>query len=162
VKEFRQTKEPTVQPLPSPVEERLNRALERVASVLTSIVALGLILFVVLALVSVAMAAVKPVLSHRDFARGAIDGLDGAFLVIILLELVHTTLSRGPVTRQVQEFLVVGITVGVRSGLEIAAVRGGDLRALPINLAINALGVLILVAALWLVRRLDRDRDGNS
>jgi len=35
---------------------------------------------------------------------------DTAFLTIILVELLHTVLSRGPIGRQVQEFLVIGIT----------------------------------------------------
>ena len=105
------------------------------------------------ALVGTARAALEPLLAHRDFMHAAIEGLDGAFLVIILLELVHTTLSRGPVTRQLQEFLVVGITSSVRSGLEVAAERGGGAQSISINLAINALGVLILVAALWLIRQ---------
>jgi hypothetical protein len=85
--------------------------------------------------------------------RAVIEGLDDAFLVIILLELLHTVLSRGPVTRRVQEFLVVGITAGIRSGLEISAERGGDSRGIASSLAIDALGVLMLVGALWLVRQ---------
>lgn len=148
-----QTSEPTIQPPPTTVERRLNRGLERTASLMASLVALLLILLVVVALIGTARAAVEPLLARHDFMHAAIDGLDGAFLVIILLELVHTTLSRGPVTRQLQEFLVVGITSSVRSGLEVAAERGGGAQSVAINLAINAFGVLILVTALWLIRQ---------
>jgi PPOX class probable F420-dependent enzyme len=134
------------------IERRLNQALERMASLLTSTVALLLIALVALALVAMVRATVEPLLDRRDFTRAAIDGLDGAFLVIILLELVHTTLSRGPVSRQLQEFLVVGVTSAVRSGLEIAADHGAD-TPVSMKLAVNALGVLILVGAFWLVRQ---------
>jgi hypothetical protein len=40
----------------------------------------------------------------------------------------------------------------VRSGLEVAANRG-DARTVGVNLAIDAAAVLLLVAALWLVRQ---------
>ncbi|HKO24856.1 MAG TPA: hypothetical protein VJY65_08970, partial [Chloroflexota bacterium] len=84
----------------------------------------------------------------------ALKGIDGAFLAIILLELLHTTLSRGPISQQLQEFLVIGITAAVRHGLELAASgRGSNPREVVINLAINALGALVLIAGLWLVRQ---------
>jgi len=69
----------------------------------------------------------------------------------------------------VQEFLVIGITSAVRHGLTVAAnvngrtgagartsglaASGGSARDVGVNLAVNAAGVLILVAALWLVRQ---------
>jgi phosphate starvation-inducible membrane PsiE len=156
--------EPTIQPPPTKVERHLNRVLERTASVLTSLVAMLLILFVAIALVGTVSAAAEPLVHEHDFMRAAIDGLDGAFLVVILLELVHTTLSRGPVSRQVQEFLVVGITSAVRSGLEVAANRGGGpAQPTAVSLAINASGVLILVAAFWLIRqRLHAERTQDA
>ncbi|MEI9885780.1 MAG: hypothetical protein WDN08_04625 [Rhizomicrobium sp.] len=81
-------------------------------------------------------------------------GVNSAFLAIILLELVHTTVSRGPMTQQVQEFLIIGVTVGVRSGLEVAAgaPQNGP-REVAINLVLNAAAVLILVIALCHLRR---------
>jgi phosphate starvation-inducible membrane PsiE len=151
--ESAETAEPTIQPAPTDLERRLNRGLERTASLLTSLVALLLILFVAIALMGTVRGAAEPLIREHDFMRAAINGLDGAFLVIILLELVHTTLSRGPVTRQLQEFLVVGITSAVRSGLEVAAERGGGAQAIALSLAINASAVLILVGALWLIRQ---------
>ena len=75
-------------------------------------------------------------------------------LAIILLELLHTTLTRSSIIRQLQEFLVIGITAGVRYSLEVAASGGGsNPRDVVIDLTINAGAVLILVAALWLVRQ---------
>jgi phosphate starvation-inducible membrane PsiE len=143
-----------IQPPPSRFEHRCNIALERTASVLTSVVAFLLIVFVVIALVGVVVAAAKPILERRDFLDSAVQGIVGAFLAIILLELVHTTVTRGPVTRQLQEFIIVGITASVRSGLEVAAeARMRDPREVVTSLAINAVGVLVLVCALWLVRR---------
>jgi hypothetical protein len=135
------------------METRLNRGLARVAGVLTSLVAALLLLFVAIALAGTALSLIRPLFGHGDLMRAVIEGLDDAFLVIILLELLHTTLSRGPVTHRVQEFLVVGITAGVRSGLELSAERGGDSRTIAGSLALDALGVLMLVGALWLVRQ---------
>lgn len=146
--------EPMIQPRPSPVEHRFNATLERMASMLTSVVALLLIVFVVIALVGVVLAAIAPILDKHDYLEAAVRGIVGAFLAIILLELVHTTLTRGPVTRQVQEFLVVGITASVRAGLEVAAeARTREARDVVTSLAINSVGVLMLVCALWLIRR---------
>jgi phosphate starvation-inducible membrane PsiE len=145
--------EEPVQPPASHPEERYNRLLERATSVLTSVVASVLLVFVVLALAGVAVAALEPLVRAHDFTRAAIDGLDGAFLVIILLELVHTTLSRGPLARQLQEFLVIGITSGVRAGLEGVAQRGTEMRTLSTTLALDAVAVLVLVIAFCLVRQ---------
>jgi predicted PurR-regulated permease PerM len=146
--------EPSIQAPPTHLESRFNDSLARVANILTSIVAVLLIVFVVIALIGVVIEGVKPIVEHRNFTQAAVQGVNSAFLAIILLELVHTTVSRGPMTRQLQEFLVIGVTVGVRSGLEVAAGAGEhNARDVAINLAINALGVLILVAALVLLRR---------
>lgn len=156
--------EPAIQAEPTTAETHLNRVLERIASILTSLVAGLLILFVVVALIGVVVAAGRPLFEHHDFTEAAIQGVDAAFLAIILLELVHTTLSRGPITRQLQEFLVIGITAGVRSGLEVAAgAREHNPRDVALNLALNAASVLILVGALWLVRqRLRADRGAEK
>jgi hypothetical protein len=149
--------EPTLKPAPSLTEHRIERGLRRAASLLGGIVALLMLALVVVALLGV----VGPVLQASrsgDFGRAAVAGLDSAFLAIIILELVHTTLSRGPVSRQVQEFLVVGITSGVRTGLEVAAESGPSDRVAN-SLAMNALAVLLLAGALWLVRqRLQAER----
>ncbi len=143
--------EPTLKPSPSRVEHVVERGLHRAASVLSSVVAALLLGLVVLALAAVVV-AVYGSLAKGDTNGAVLKGLDAAFLVIILLELVHTTLARGPISSQVQEFLVVGITAAIRSGLELAAEKG-DSRGVVANLAINALGVLFLVGGLWLVRQ---------
>jgi phosphate starvation-inducible membrane PsiE len=145
--------EPRIHAPPSDFERHLNSGLERAASVLTSLVAVLLILFVGIALVGVVRSALGPLVHKHDFSAAAVEGLDAAFLVIILLELVHTTLSRGPVSQQVQEFLVVGITSAVRSGLEVSASHGAGEQSVPVGLVIDAGAVLILVVALWLIRQ---------
>lgn len=156
--------EPTIMAQASEPEERVNRFLEHAASMLTSIVAIFLIVFVLIALVGVVTGVATPLLHGHSFTQAALEGLDSVFLAIILLELLHTTLSRGSVTRQVQEFIAIGITAGVRSGLEVAATsRSGNQREAVTALAINALGVLVLVVALWLVRqRIHIERRGNE
>jgi phosphate starvation-inducible membrane PsiE len=155
--------EPTIHPEPPRAERRWDRALERGAGILTSIVGLMLILFVVVALAGAVQATIEPLVHGQQFTHAAVEGVDAAFLAIILLELVHTTLSKGPISRQLQEFLVIGATSGVRSGLEVAAgARGADPRQTVIALAIDSLGVLLLVIALWLVRQHFGDESGAA
>jgi phosphate starvation-inducible membrane PsiE len=142
-------------PVPSQrFEDRLSRAVERAAGVLTSLIALLLLGFVLVALIGVVGAVWRPLFYGHDYVEAALDGLDGAFLAIILLELVHTTLSRGAITRQLQQFIAIGITAAVRSGLEVAARAGaGNLREFITSVVLNSVGVLVLVAAWWLVRQ---------
>jgi phosphate starvation-inducible membrane PsiE len=144
--------EPRIQPPPLRHEKRFNDALERIASLMTSLVAALLVVFVVIAAGGVVLDAWRALSIDRDLTRAAVTGLNGAFIVIILLELVHTTLSRGPITTQIQEFIVIGITSAIRTGLETAAARGNH-RDTAIDLAITSLAALILVVALWLVRQ---------
>lgn len=155
----RDSDEPRIQPPPSTVEARLNRALERLSSVLSSLVALVLIGLVLVALAGVLIGVHGALLHQRDPRRAVVHGLDATLLAIIVLELVHTTLTRGPMSRQLQEFVAIGITSGVRSGLHIAAAETSSTFEIARDLAFNSLGVLALVAALWLVRhRLHADR----
>jgi len=147
------------------LNERLVGSLRIVEQLLVSVVALLLLGFAALGLFNT-LALVKDALAGGgDYAVIIADGIDAAFLTIILLELLHTVLSRGSIVQQVQEFLVIGITSAVRHGLTVTAsgnraTAGGALqgagssaRDVGINLTINAGGVLVLVAALWLVRQ---------
>src|SRR5689334_11585549 len=129
--------EPSLRAQPTPPEERLIKLFERAESLLTSLIALFLIGFVVVALIAVVWEVRDPLFVDHDFTAAALRGLDATFLAIILLELLHTTLSRGPISQQLQEFLVIGITAVVRHGLDIAAMRG-DPRDVVMNLTINA------------------------
>jgi len=163
-------------------EDRVGRRFEGVERLLIYVVALFLIGFAVLALVdTVTMVWPLIVGKHHDYTAAITDGIDTAFLTIILLELLHTVLSRGPLSRQLQEFLVIGITSAVRHSLEIAiggramqtanvniciplangqkqchnasiTVPAATSHEIVVDLLINAGGVLVLVAALWLVR----------
>jgi hypothetical protein len=120
---------------------------------MTTVVAGLLMVCVAIALVGVGVEAWHP-LRDGDFVGAAVAGLDAAFVVIILLELVHTTLSRGPISSQIQEFLVIGITSAIRSGIETAARRGGGSpRDTAVVIAITSLAALLLVAALALLRQ---------
>src|SRR5262249_23289697 len=132
-------------------EEPVLQGIERIESWLMSAVTFMLIGFVVLAFLAVLMEVKEPLLDG-DLTTAVVKGINGTFLAIILLELLHTTTSRGPISLQLQEFVVIGITVTVRHGLEVAAVRG-DPRDVVVNLAINAFATLLLVAAFWLVRQ---------
>ncbi len=120
---------------------------------LIQIVSLFLVILVLIALVGVVLSLREPLLHNHDFTTAVLDGVNGTFLAVILLELLHTTLSRGPISRQLQEFLVIGVTAGVRHGLELAVeTPQGGARDVVISLAINAVAVLGLVLSLWLVR----------
>ncbi len=106
-----------------------------------------------LALVATAIAIATPLLKpERDYSKAVTGGIDAAFLVIILSELLHTTLSWGPISEQLQEFLVIGVTAAVRHSLELAAGKGNS-RELVLDLTINAVGAVVLVGGLWLVRQ---------
>lgn len=155
--------EPSLRAEPSPPEEHVLQGIERAESLLMSAVTLMLIGFVVLAFLAVLMEVKDPLFVDHDLTTATIKGINGTFLAIILLELLHTTTSRGPISMQLQEFVVIGITVTVRHGLEVAATRG-DPRDVVLNLAINAFATLMLVAAFWLVRqqlRADRREAGQ-
>jgi phosphate starvation-inducible membrane PsiE len=146
--------EPRVQPQLSRPEERLTALYERAESVLTSVVALFLMGFVVVALAAIVAEVRKPLFVDHDFTLAALKGIDASFLAIILLELLHTTLSRGPISQQVQEFLVIGITAAVRHGLELAASGPeSNSRDVVISLVLNSVGAVVLVVGLWLVRQ---------
>ena len=159
------------------LNDRLARGLGVVEQLLVSVVALLLVGFAALGLLNTVALVKDTLVGGGDYAVVIAEGIDAAFLTIILLELLHTVLSRGSLAQQVQEFLVIGITSAVRHGLTVAAnVNGGTgagtgvgagagtrasglatsgaaARDVGVNLAVNAAGVLILVAALWLVRQ---------
>jgi hypothetical protein len=90
----------------SSFEKRLYGSFERAETILTASVAVVLIGLAVLALVDTFVRVISPFLADQhDVTRAVTDGIDAAFLVIILLELLHTILSHGPISQQVQEFL---------------------------------------------------------
>ncbi|HEY8743759.1 MAG TPA: phosphate-starvation-inducible PsiE family protein [Chloroflexota bacterium] len=145
--------EPEVDARPGAAEQRLYRSFEQAETILTASVAIVLIALAMLALLDTFVRVIGPLLSDQhDAVRAVTDGIDAAFLVIILLELLHTILSHGPISQQLQEFLAIGITAAVRHGLGLAA-SSADQHGLVIDLAINSSGVLLLVLALWLVRQ---------
>lgn len=109
----------------------------------------------------------------HDVTRAITVGVDTVFLTVILLELLHTVMSRGPLARQAPDFIIIGITSAIRHGLGLVATSSSDQsvsrvinghaytitvpgstnpRDTVINLAVNSASVLVLVAALWLVR----------
>ena len=148
-----QRHEPKVRAQPSGWERRLFAGYERAESLIMSIVALVLIALAVIALVDTVVQIATPLLAReRDYTKAVTRGIDAAFLVIILTELLHTTLSRGPISEQLQEFLVIGITAAVRHSLELAAGKGNS-REVVLDLTINAVGAVVLVSGLWLVRQ---------
>lgn len=155
----------------SPLLRRLDRLTSAAFAVfhrmLTAGVALALVILALVALWNTAVTIAQS-LSTRDLGAAIAHGVDTVFLTIILLELLHTVITREPLAQQAQDFIVIGLTSAVRFGLSVVATASGSAGAhaphLPvqvsgatprdtvINLAINSASVLLLVGALWLVR----------
>lgn len=141
--------------------------------VLIAVVAVALVILACLALWDT-VATVAANLAANDPRDAITEGVDTVFLTIILLELLHTVINREPLAQQAQDFIVIGLTSAIRYGLGVVATASsssgsvsravshhvqsgsGPATANPrdtvINLAINSASVLLLVAALWLVR----------
>lgn len=156
----------------SPLLRRLDRLTSAAFAVfhrmLTAAVALALVILALIALWNTAVTIAQS-LSTRDLGAAIAHGVDTVFLTIILLELLHTVITREPLAKQAQDFIVIGLTSAVRFGLSVVATASSSADAthaphlpvhlagtLPrdtvINLAINSASVLLLVCALWLVR----------
>src|SRR5437870_1080551 len=80
--------EPSLRAEPSAPEERVIEGFARAESLLTSVVALLLIGFVIVALVAVIAEVKDPLLVNHDFTAATIKGINATFLAIILLELL--------------------------------------------------------------------------
>ncbi len=126
----------------------------QIETFLTFFVGVFIALFVIIALFGVIASMQIPLFVTHDFTQAAINGIDAAFLAIILLELLHTIRSRETPIQQLEEFLIIGVTSAVRHGLEIAATSttASNEMNVVINLGINAGAVLILAIAFWLVK----------
>jgi len=165
--------EPRVRPRANGFDERVTDLAEHIERLLTAVITFFIVGLALLAIGDAVLQVVLNVVQGPEQAQAPgvitarldeaiVSGIDAIFLAIILLELLHTTLSRGPIGQQLQEFLVIGITAAVRHSLELASTgrntpgnKAGSAAAqrdLVINLAINAVGALILVIGLYLVR----------
>ncbi len=89
-------------------------------------VALFLVGFAVLSLVNVIAITWGPIFVEHDYTKAIANGFDAAFMTVILLEVLHTVLSRAALSTLVIEFLVIAITSAVRHSLEIAAASGSE------------------------------------
>lgn len=127
----------------------------KIETLLIFVVGLFIVGFVLIALLGVITEIREPLLITHNFTEAALKGIDVAFLAIILLELLHTIRSQSSLSKQLQEFLIIGITSAVRHGLELAATSstGVNPQSVVINLAINALAVFVLVGALWVAEK---------
>lgn len=147
-------------------ERQARRFFTGAQRVLEYTVAMFLLAFAVVTLVNTAQEALVTVQRARDLTLAVTQGVDAALFVMILLEVLKTMLSRAPAVQRLQEFLVIGIFSAVRYGLEIVASAQGSRVAaeagmpsavshgVVTDLTLNALGILVLVLALWGVRRL--------
>ena len=134
--------------------------------VLEYAVALCLLVFALITLVNTAQEVLTTVRRQHDLTLAVTQGVDAVLFVVILLEVLNTILSRAPAVQRLQEFLVIGILSAVRYGLEIVASAQGSRaatetgiqvnvsRGVVTDLALNAAGILVLVLALWGVRRM--------
>ena len=148
----------------SPLDQQIRRSFVLMRRGLEYSVALFLVVFGLITLLGTVQDLVVAVQRRQDLPLAVTRGVDEVLFIVILLEVLNTILSRSPAVQRLQEFLVVGILPAVRYSLEIVAGAQGlkaasettppydASRALVTNLSINALGILVLVLALWLVR----------
>lgn len=159
--------------LPEQMDAWMQRSFEVIQRLLIAAVGIALVVLSVMALWDTVV-LVHNELQANDITLAITVGVDTVFLTIILLELLHTVMSRGPLARQAPDFIIIGITSAIRHGLGLVASSTGSSetvvrriaghnytivgpgssnpRDLVISLAINSLSVLLLVGALWLVR----------
>jgi spore maturation protein SpmA len=157
------------------LEERLDdwmgQSFALVQRLLITAVAIALVILSVMALWNTFVLVQRETDVH-DLTRAITIGIDAIFLTVILLELLHTVISRVPLAQQAPDFIIIGITSAIRHGLGLVATTSaetvtrrigkhiyqitvpgtGNPRDIVINLVINSGSVLLLVAALWLVR----------
>lgn len=158
--------------LPARIDGRLGAGFAILHRILIAAVALVLVVLAAMALWNTAT-TVETNLARHELSSAVTQGVDAVFLTIILLELLHTVITREPLAQQAEDFIVIGLTSAIRYGLGVVATASGsdsspgatthhlahipvssaaDPRDTVINLAINSASVLLLVAALWLVR----------
>jgi hypothetical protein len=155
------------------VDAWLETSFKLIEHVLIAGVAIALVVLSVMSLWDTVV-VVRDELAVHDITKAITSGIDTAFLTVILLELLHTVIGRQSLARQAPEFIVIGITSGIRHGLGLVATGGvandvitrhigghtftltvpGSGSTLPLveSLAINSGSVFLLVVALWLVR----------
>ena len=106
---------------------------------------------------------------HRDLANRVIDGLNGVLFVVIVLELMTTVVAHFEHAGfQLQPFLIIGISSGVRHILTVGArlslageMTGRVFRQSQIELGVEAGVVLGLGLALFLVRVKEQSQPGE-
>src|SRR5579871_3496384 len=100
--EHEEQNEPVAHSAPT-IDESISGLFEFIERVLIYVVGLFLIGFAILALVDTVVLVKDPIFVEHDYTTAITHGIDAAFLTVILLELLHTVLSRGPLSRQLQE-----------------------------------------------------------
>lgn len=152
----------------------MERSFELIQRVLIAGVAIVLVILSSMALWDTVVLVHEQLVAH-DLTKAITEGVDTVFLTVILLELLHTVISRGSLAQQAPEFIIIGITSAIRHGLGLVASSAGTAetvtrvikghaykltvpgssnpREIVISLTINSGSVLILVLALWLVRQ---------
>lgn len=176
--------EPDGNALTRRIDTGMEKSFAIVQRLLIAAVAIALVVLSVMALWDT-ITLVRDELGRHDLTRAITVGVDTVFLTVILLELLHTVIGQEPLARQAPDFIVIGITSGIRHGLGLVAtstgsekvtrvikghaytlsIPGGSSRDVVINLLINSGSVLLLVAALWLVRHSFssyQDREGGE
>lgn len=157
----------------SGIDRRMDEAVDIIERILIAGVVVVLIVLSFMALWDTVVLIRDQVQVH-NLTRAITVGVDTVFLTVILLELLHTVIGHEPLARQAPDFIVIGITSAIRHGLSLVATSSssgetvkrvihgktyqlsvpgsGHPREIVIDLGINAVGVLILVAGLWVVR----------
>jgi len=123
-----------------PIFRRIHSGFDSVERVLIYVVSGVLIGLAGVSVINTLVLVWDPIFKVHDYNKAISQGFDAAFLTIILLEVLHTVLSRSALVQQVQEFLVIGITSAVRHSLGIAADAGSthpEVRSLCTTVTVN-------------------------
>ncbi len=148
-----------------------SEVLEFSEKVIYLVIAVTLVLMSIVSLVSSTSALINVIL-HGDIILGLTSVLNDVLFVIILMELLGTVithLSEGGF--QLRPFLIIGIISSVRRILVLGAQLSTTRRESPtvfdhslIELGVDALIVVILTVALYLVQRIRKNstREENT
>lgn len=139
--------------------------LEQLIYVAVALILLGLALYTVYS----AGAGILHLLLGTHEAEGQVFRvLDQALIVLMLVEIFHTVLMtiRTDVLRY-EPFLVVGLIAGIRRILVLTAEHAPGMpetayQKMVVELGLSIVLVIVLAGALYLLRRGDRTRAGQS
>lgn len=156
----------TVEALGHNFHVRVSKGLTLMQRAVEYAVAAGLLVLACITIVGAGNDVISGVREHIATSSLVSHGMDTLLLTLILLELLHTVLSHAPLMKRLAEFMIIGVFSAVRYGLEVVAstdraVSGAfvtDPRTVAGSLALDAVGICLLVVTLTLVRKMNDEK----